>query len=408
MPNRRRTDYTNSVVEPIFQTATYFFEDTDEVVRYHNAVASVGRYGRYDNPSWLGVERKLAELDGYDEALLFPSGMNAIITTILAFAKQGDRIIFTRLGYRNIAGFCTQVLAKMGVRAVALSQADSDAYDRAFDQAYTPDTKIVLVEAPSNPHLYLVDLERLRERISPSTLLVVDSTFSTPINFQPKQFGADLVIHSCTKYIGGHADIMAGSAAGSSELIAAIRNYRNILGGIPDPHSAFLLNRSLATLRVRMSHLNDSGQRVAEYLESHPRVRRVFYSGLDSHPHAALARNYLNGHGAVVSFEIDGSREDATRFVDALRVPFMGTNFGSQHSMVEQCSVFTYYHQSPREREELGITDSLIRLSVGLEDVESLIEDMEQAFHLLSDGSASHPRPQPAGASRTDDQVSPD
>lgn len=383
MPNRRRTDYANSVVEPIYQTATYFFEDTGEVVRYHNAMASVGRYGRYDNPSWLGVERKLAELDGYDEALLFPSGMNAIITTVLAFVEQGDRVLFTQFGYRNIASFCTQVLPKMGVSAVGLSQADADAYIRAFDQAYTPDTRVVLVEAPSNPHMYMVNLERLRERISPSTLLVVDSTFSTPINFKPSHFGADLVIHSCTKYLGGHADIMAGSAAGSGELIATIRNYRNILGGIADPHSAFLLNRSLATLRVRMNHLNESGLKVAEYLESHPRVRRVFYTGLDSHPHAALAKNYLNGHGAIISFEIDGSGEDATRFVDALRVPFMGTNFGSQHSMVEQCSVFTYYHQSAQEREELGITDSLIRLSVGLEEVETLIEDMEHAFSLL-------------------------
>ena len=242
---------------------------------------------------------------------------------------------------------------------------------------------MLFLEMPSNPHLYLVDLAKIKSEISPNTLLIVDSTLSTPYNLQPQRFGADLTIHSCRKYIGGHGDILAGSVAGSRELIEQIRSYRNIMGGIADPHCAFLLNRSLDTLKIRMRHFNEAGMKIAKYLQGQPQVKKVFYTGLESHPHSCLAKKYLTGHGGVVSFELDADREVTSKFVDALRVPFMGTNFGSSHAMVEQCSVFTYYHLSPTEKQEIGINDSLIRLSIGYEDSDLVIEDIDQALKTI-------------------------
>ena len=210
--------------------------------------------------------------------------------------------------------------------------------------------------------------------------MIVDPTFASPINFHPKEYGIDLVIHSCSKYIGGHADLIAGSVSGSKELIETIRNFRNIMGTVIDPNSAFLLNRSLATLSMRMSYINQATQTLAEYLEQHPKVSRVFYTGLPTHPYYDLGQKYLKGHGGVISFEIEGSKTDTTKFIDSLKIPYIGSNFGSQHSMIEQCSIFTYYHQSESERQTLGISDTLIRFCLGFEPVEDIIADFENAF----------------------------
>lgn len=246
---------------------------------------------------------------------------------------------------------------------------------------YQGNVKIIFIEMPSNPHLYLTDIAKIKSEIDPiNTILIVDSTLASPCNFQPQKFGADLTIHSCSKYIGGHGDVLAGSVSGSQQLIEQIRNYRNIMGGVADPHCAFLLNRSLNTLKIRMRHFNETGMKVATYLQEQPKVKQVFYTGLESHPHSSLANKYLTGHGGVISFELDANRELTSKFVDALQIPFMGTNFGSNHTMVEQCSIFTYFNLSDAEKQEIGISDSLVRLSVGYEDSDVLIEDIERAI----------------------------
>lgn len=375
MSKQKKENYNNSCISPIYQNAAYFFESTEQAIKYHKKEVELGRYGRYDNPNWLEVERKLADLDDAENALIFSSGMNAIVTTICSFIQQKELLIYTGKCYRNIKNFF-KVLHKWGIKTIEIDPVNSD----KFNYNFLKKAKIVFVEMPSNPHLYLVDLAKIKSESSPDTLLIVDSTLSTPYNFQPQRFGADLIIHSCSKYIGGHGDILAGSVAGSRDLIEQIRNYRNIMGGIADPHCAFLLNRSLNTLPIRMRHFNEAGMKIAKYLQDIPLVKKVFYTGLESHPHSSLAKKYLRGHGGVVSFELDADREVTSKFVDALQLPFMGTNFGSNHAMVEQCSVFTYYHLSPAERQEIGINDSLVRLSIGYEDSDMIIEDIEQAL----------------------------
>jgi cystathionine gamma-synthase len=381
MARKRKQYYRNSVANPIYQTATYYFENTEQVINYHLGKSKVGRYARYDNPSWLEVEEKLAHLDKCEEALVFPSGMSAIAATLFTFLSVGENFLFTGKGYRNIRNFSFDILGRFGIEVITLPLANSENFYERFTSLYKSNTKVIFVESPSNPHLFLVDLQKIKERIDETTILIVDSTFSTPINFQPKLFGADLVIHSCGKYIGGHADIMAGSVAGSTQLISKIRKTRNVIGNILDPHAAFLLNRSLSTLEIRMNHLNEKGLILAKFLESHPKVNRVFYTGLDSHPQNDLAKKYLSGHGGVVTFEIKGRKEDVSNFIDNIKLPYMGTHFGSSHSMIEQLSIFTYFNQTEEEKKDLGITDNLVRYSIGLDDsIDAIISDIEITF----------------------------
>ncbi len=376
---KKKETYNNSCITPIYQNAAYFFESTEQVIKYHENQIELGRYGRYDNPNWLEFESRMAALDNYEDALLFSSGMNAIVTTVCSFVQQNDLLLYSGKCYRNIRKFFNLVLPKWGIKTIPIGP-KSDDY---FNHDYPRDPKIIFVEMPSNPHLYLVDLAKIKSEIGPNTLLIVDSTLSTPYNFQPQRFGADLTIHSCSKYIGGHGDILAGSVAGSRDLIEQIRNHRNIMGGIADPHCAFLLNRSLNTLDIRMKHFNEAGMKIAKYLQEQPRVRKVFYTGLESHPDSSLATKYLRGHGGVISFELDADLEVTSKFVDALQIPFMGTNFGSSNTMVEQCSIFTYYNLSAAEKHEIGINDSLVRLSIGYEDTELAIEDIDQALRKI-------------------------
>ena len=385
MARVRKKYYENALVHPIHQTATYYFESTEQVVGYHQGTEKLGRYARYDNPSWLSVEEKLAALDGAEQALLFPSGMNAIVSTLLTFLSAGDKLIFTGKGYRNIRQFCFDILGRLDISVKTLPLLSQQSVYDILSEENTNNLKVVFIESPSNPHMFLVEIERVRQIVGDSCLIIVDSTFSTPINFQPLCFGADLVIHSCGKYIGGHADIMAGSVTGRVERINSIRRTRNVMGGITDPHAAFLLDRSLSTLRMRMEHLNMVGQKFAEYLVNDNRIGKVYYTGVPEHPQYKLGQKYLSGHGGVVTFEVAADKEAVSQVIDQIKVPYMGTNFGSSYSMIEQLSIFTYYNQSEKEKKDLGITDNLIRYSIGFDDdIDHIISDLDSALNLSS------------------------
>lgn len=380
MSKTRKNFFNNSVVNPIYTSATYFFKDTKQVIKYHNKKEKIGRYGRYDNPNWLEVEKRLAKLDLCEEALLFPSGMSAIATTLMSLANKKGRIIYTGKGYRNIRNLCGNILAKFAFDPISLSPANPDKFISDLKKYYNKSTDIVFLEIPSNPHLFLVDLERVRKVIGRDTLLIVDSTFSSPVNFKPIKWGADLVIHSCGKYIGGHADLMAGSVAGKRKVIEKIRNFRNVMGCIISSQNAYLLNRSLDTLEMRVEYLNKAGLKRAKFLEKHSKVKRVFYSGLSFGSEKNLSNKYLEGHGGVVTFELKTSEKKAANFVDSLRIPYMGTNFGSCHSMIEQCSIFTYYNETKKTKKDLGISDTLIRYSIGFDNIEAIINDIKKAL----------------------------
>lgn len=367
MPRARPTQFDNAITSPIWTSAAFFFENSEAARRYREGGVHRGRYGRYDNPSWLEAEQSLATLEKCPAALLFPSGMSTVATLTLALARAGDTIIYTRCGYRNIATFFENYAAAGAIGVHGIHQADEQRFKAEFTRAYTDRCRIVFVEMPSNPHLFLVDLEWILSQVDRRrTALVVDSTFATPANFNPTDHGADLVVHSCTKYLCGDGDLLAGCTMGADgELIERIRAARNVSGAIPSGFTAALLHRSLQTFDLRMERINREGMRLAAFLQDHPLVRRVFYTGLPSHPQAALAQRYLRGHGGVVSFELDLDGVETAGVVDRMRLPFMGTNFGCHHAMVEQCAPFTFSKLTPAERQAIGISDSLIRLSVG-------------------------------------------
>ncbi|MGV6809456.1 MAG: trans-sulfuration enzyme family protein [bacterium] len=373
--------FDNTLTPPIYQTSTYYFENTAQVIQFHNEATKLGRYGRYHNQNWEKVEQQLAALDDCEEALLFPSGMSAISNVLLTFLKQGDRVLFTSKGYRNIRKLFYHYFEKLGIEVIGLDPTDTVVFNNNLKRFLNHRTKIIFVETPSNPHQHLVELDYIRECIDENneqTLLVVDSTFASPLNFRPMRFGADLVIHSCTKYLAGHSDLIAGSVAGSQALIQKVRHTRNVMGSISDPNTAFLLHRSLATFPMRMQYLNQAGLKVAHYLDQHPQVTQVLYAGLPNHPHYALAQKYLQGYGSVICFDVGSDRAGASDFVDRLTIPAIGTNFGSQYSMVEQIAVFNNF--STAEARDVGISDNTIRLYIGLEDTDRLIDDLEQAL----------------------------
>lgn len=382
MARKKQLPYENSCLTPIFQNVAFFYEDTKNFQQSHDGLLKTGRYGRYDNPLWLEVEKKIAALDGYDDSLVFSSGMNAITSTLFAYLKVGDKIIYTKRCYRNTHNLFNKIFTNFGIQSEALDQLDPNFLSN-LATACDDKTRLVFLETPSNPHLYQIDLAKVRQCIGENTLFVVDSTIATPINMQPKIFGADLVIHSCTKYMNGHGNIIAGSVSGSIKLIESIRNIRNITGGILDAQSAYLLNSNIDTLPLRMQHFNQQGLRLARYLENNHQIKRVFYSGLESHPHYHLAQKYLQGHGGVITFELDADKATTAYFIDSLNLPFIGSNFGSINIMIEQCAPFTYYKLSQSERDSLGITDNLIRLSLAYEPVDNLIDDINQALNKL-------------------------
>jgi cystathionine gamma-synthase len=380
MPRKRDGLYPNAVIPPLDISSTYYFENTADVIAYHQGRNRLGRYARYDNPNWVYFERAFAQLEDADEALLFPSGMSAISATILALLSSEAILLYFGKGYRNIRTLCEDLLPGLGVRTIAVDLSSQDAFKESMENAPKDRDIILFIEAPTNPLLLMVDFSHLEQHDFKSLITIVDSTLASPINFQPLQHGASLVVHSASKYIGGHTDLMAGVVAGDAALIDRIRQFRNVTGSIATSATAVQLSRSLETLALRMSKHNENGAALAEFLRSHEAVSKVWYTALPTHPSFASATRLLSGHGSVVSFEILGGREEASDLVDRLTVPFMATNFGGQYSLVEQVRIFTYYHQSDEQCRRLGIAESLIRLSIGLNELEQLQDDLNVAL----------------------------
>lgn len=378
---RKDESYRNSIITPIYKNAAYFYDNTETYVQaLHERTINKGRYGRYHNPNWENVEAILAELDEAEDCLIFPSGMSAIHSTLMAFAESQSCFATTCYLYKNTRRVFENI-EKLGLKTLIFDNADLSEFMRTLDAA-SQDINVLLLEIPSNPHLYIADIEKIKELLSPNTFLVVDSTFATPYNFKPYLWGADLVIHSCTKYLNGHADIILGSVAGKKEAIAKIRTFRNITGAIPSSHDAFIFGQHLKTFKLRMEYLNASGEKLSKFLNQHPLVSQVYYLGLDSHPQSQLAKKlFTNGYGSVVTFELKLSKNETSEFIDNLKIPYIASNFGSAETYIEQLATFTYYYLSDEERKSLNITDSLIRLSIGFNDpVDTIINDLNSAL----------------------------
>ena len=378
----------DAVTTPIVCSATYAFQDTAEIARYFEGELEREEYGRYGNPTVRAAERKIAALEGAEDCALFATGMAAVTTTMFELLKSGDHVILTSDCYRRTRQFVRAFLSRYGVAHTLVEPGDSAGLAAAVQPGKT---RLIVSESPTNPYLRVADLRALaqvRDRFRGINLLI-DSTFATPMNQRALELGADLSIQSCTKYLAGHNDVLAGAISGRAPLIAAIRDLRGVLGGNLDPHAAYLLVRGLKTLSLRVERQNRTALQVAQWLESQRGVLRVFYPGLPSHPDHAVAREQMKGFGGVVSFLLEGGLREASRFVDACKLATIAPSLGAVETLIEQPALMSYFELTTQEREAIGIHDSLIRLAVGIEDVEDLIADLSQA---LDASGAAPPR----------------
>jgi cystathionine gamma-synthase len=367
----------HALATPIVQTATYTFANTQELKDHFDGKIDRVEYGRYGNPTQRIAEEKLAALEGAEACLLFASGMAAMTTTLFAMLSRGTHVVVTDDSYRRTRQFLNQTLHKYGIEVSTVPAGDYD----ALEDAIKPTTRVLVSESPTNPYNRIVDLERFadigrRHRVK----TVIDATFATPYNQRPLSFGVDVVMHSATKYLGGHNDLLAGAVLGSRAVVDAVRGLQGITGAVVDPFVAYLLVRGLKTFALRIQRQNSNAQAIAEFLAAHPRVATVHYAGLPTHREHEIAKRQMRGYGGVVSFEVRGDLDAASRVVDACEIPYLAVSLGGVESLIEQPAIMSFYELTTEERLAIGIKDSLIRYSVGIEDPEDLIADLAQAL----------------------------
>ena len=374
----------HSMTTPIVQSATYSFDNTAKLIEFLDKKVYGGEldreeYARYGNPSVWSLEGRIANLEGAGDAVVYPSGMSAVTSLFLTVLRPGTHIVMTDDCYRRTRQFCETTLKKFGIETSIVPMGDNDALEAAI---VPRKTRFIFTETPTNPYLRVADLQRIVElgkQYRAMTLL--DTTFATPVNLRPLEYGIDFVMHSATKYIGGHNDVLAGVIAGEAGRIKALKDARGIFGNVIDPHQAFLLERGLKTLAVRVRHQNESAMQVARFLESHPRVDRVYYPGLESHPDHEIAAAQMSGFGGVVSFEVAGDIKATSDFIDRLAIPYIAPSLGGTESLIEQPAYFSYYDLTSEERLAIGIKDNLVRFALGIEDADDIIADLESSLN---------------------------
>jgi len=371
----------NALALSIEATATFTFANTAELERYmrgEDPDPSREEYGRYGNPTVCELERRVADLELAEAGVAFSSGMAAISTAVLSLVKAGEHVVLFRDGYRRTRQLVTQTLARYGVEHSIVPSGDLT----ALASALRDNTRLVIAELPTNPYLYCVDLAELAKVVKARGRIktLVDSTFATPVNCRPLEFGVDLVVHSATKYLSGHNDVLGGVVVGPQHLVSLLRDARGVLGSVLDPHAAFLIARGIKTLGVRVERQNANALAVARRLEGDPRIERVFYPLLESHPSHVNAHTQMRGGGGVVSFIVKGGRAAASRLVDAVKIPKIAASLGGVESLIEQPAIMSYSELSEEELAKIGIDPALVRLAVGIEDTADLVRDLEQAL----------------------------
>ena len=368
----------HSLTDPIVCASTFTFENTDAILGYIENGEERGEYGRYGSPGERVVEKKLAALEGAEEAILYASGMAAFVGLLTSKLSRGDEVIFFDECYHRSREFCSKHLSRFGIVTRTVKTGDY----HAMEDAINANTKLLISESPTNPHLSIIDLARfalIGKRHGVETL--IDATLATPFNLKPIEYGVDYVLHSATKYLGGHNDLLAGVVCGSRDRLSEVRELRGILGSINSPHNIYLLERGLKTFELRMERHNQNGLKIARFLESHSRVRKVYYPGLASHRHHNLAVETMNGFGGLVTFEVDTDDwREASKVVDATRIARIAPSLGGVETLIEQPLVMSYFNYSPQQRARFGIGDNMIRLALGIENSEDLIEDLDQAL----------------------------
>lgn len=373
-----RQKIADSITDPIVCASTYTFTSTQAVIDFIEQKQEREEYGRYGNPGERVVEKKLAALEGGEEAILYASGMAAFVGLFMTKLSAGDEVVFFDECYHRSREFCSQHLSRFGVVTRQVKACDYD----AMAAAISPRTKLLVSESPTNPHLSIVDLARFAElgrRHKVETL--IDATLGTPYNIRPIEHGIDYVLHSATKYLGGHNDLLAGVIIGSKAKLEDVRKLRGIMGAVNSPHNIYLLERGLKTFELRMMRHNENGLAIARFLAAHPRVEKVYYPGLETHPYHELARRQMRGFGGLVTFLVKNADwRQTANIVDATRIARIAPSLGGVESLIEQPLVMSYYEIPPEDRRRFGIPDNMIRLSCGIENTEDLIADLRQAL----------------------------
>lgn len=366
---------------PIFMTSTYAFSDTDDVAALIAGERTGYMYGRRHNPTQTVLEKRIARLEGADAAMATASGMSAIASVLWTLLKAGDEVVIDHTLYGGTYALFTQGLTKFGV---TVRKVDMTLPERV-EEALSARTRVVYLETPANPNLRLVDIAetaRLVRAVAPDAVIVVDNTFATPRGQQPLKLGADLVVHSATKFLGGHGDLLAGLVAGPADLVTRVRNegLRYLNGGTISPMTAFLVLRGLKTLELRMQQHTRSAQAVAELLEAHSAVESVSYPGLASHPQHALGQRQMLLSGGLIAFEMKRGLDAGKKFMNRLKLVTLAVSLGDAETLVQHPASMTHSNYTPEERARQGIGEGMLRLSIGLENTPDIIADIEQAL----------------------------
>jgi cystathionine gamma-synthase len=362
---------------PVALSVSFGYEDLDEWLEVAQGKAPGHIYSRNTNPTVAVFEEKVRDMESAEAATSFSSGMAAVSNTLFALLSPGDRVVSIKDTYGGTNKIFREFLPRFGIEVSLCETNDADSIEKAIGRG----CKVLYLESPTNPTIKIVDLGRLaRAAHRHKALVIVDNTFATPINQQPVRLGADLVIHSATKFLGGHADALGGVVCGRADLVAKIYHFREINGASLDPMSAYLLLRGMKTLHLRIARQNESATEIARFLESHPNVVKVFYPGLKSHENYKVARRQMTGFGGVLSFVIKGGFDSVKTFLPRLRVAHLAANLGAVETIAGPPATTSHVELTEAERAAAGIPEALIRYSVGIEDAEDLIADLSQAL----------------------------
>lgn len=372
-----REKYADSLTTPIIQTSTFTFKNSKAIEDYTKKGKVRYEYARYGNPTATIAEKRLANLEGAEDCVVFSSGMSAITTTILSLVQSGDHIVITDDSYKKTLEFCKSYLKQFGIDCTIVPFGDYGVLEKAIRK----NTRFIFSESPTNPYLNIFDLVRIKKIAKKHNVLtLIDSTFATPYNQRPIEWGMDIVLQSCTKYLAGHNDILAGAVLGSQQLIDKIRDLHKSMGGTIDPHCCYMLLRGLKTFPLRVKFQNESALRIAQWLEAHPRIKKVYYPFLPSHRQYDVATSQMQGGGGVVTFDIRGTLSDAKTLLDRLQLCHIGPSLGGVETLITHPALVSYYDYTRKQRYELGITDTLFRLAVGIEDTDDIIADLEKGL----------------------------
>ncbi|KAF7783459.1 methionine-gamma-lyase [Pseudoalteromonas rubra] len=371
-------DPHGALTAPLYQSSTFKFKDAAQGAARFAGEEAGYIYTRLGNPTTRELEEKLAQLEEMEDAAATATGMGAVSASVLSFLQQGDHLIASKALYGCSFALFAHMLPKFGIEVTFVDMTDP----QALADAVQPNSKMLFAETPINPNMTVLDLAMLGQFAQQHKLIsVVDNTFMTPLLQKPKHFGIDIVIHSATKYLNGHGDVVAGIVCGSAEHIELIKlTVLKDIGATISPHDAWLINRGLKTLHVRVARHCENAQKVAEFLDGHPKVDTVYYPGLPSHPGYRFLGEQMKGAGGVIAFEIKGGVSDGEKFINATELCTLAVSLGDPETLIQHPASMTHSPYTPEERQAAGISDGLIRISVGLEAVEDIIADLENAF----------------------------